>query len=107
MTTARTHAAPVPFSFQGRACGTIEQCFIHCPQRGFGRKLSATACTHNGARIACCRGKHVAPAQLRERRNPVSMCHLWRKPVAKPTLATLTQGRELIPLQNVIYTYCG
>jgi hypothetical protein len=53
------------------------------------------------------RGARVSPAQLGERCNSVSMCHLWRKPVANATLVMPTQGGEQIPMQNVIYTFCG
>jgi hypothetical protein len=109
MITARMHAASVPFSFQDHASGTVTRYSRRCAPRGFECAASAAAwrARITGAQLAGSACRHVARAQLCERRNRISVCHLWRKRVANATLAALTHGRELIPMQNVIYTYCG
>jgi len=109
MITARMHAASVPFSFQDHVSGAVRRYSLGCALRGYECAASAAAwrARITGARLACSAFAYVARAQLCERCNPISVCHLWRKPVAKATLAALTHGRELIPMQNVIYTYCG
>src|SRR5580658_5445628 len=109
MITARMHTASVPFSFQDPASGTVTRYSIGCALRGFACAASAVAsrARMTCAELACSACMHVARAQLCKRRNPISLCHLWRKPVAKATLAALTYGGEQIPMQNVIYTYCG
>jgi hypothetical protein len=93
----------------GPASGTVTRYSIGCALRGFDRGAGAVASRARitWARLTCSAGMHVARAQLYERRNPISLCHLWRKPVAKATLAALTYGGEQIPMQMVIYTYCG
>jgi hypothetical protein len=61
MTTARMHAASVPFSFQDRASGTVARYFIGCVLRHRSRRKRNGAHASTDALMLLVVGVHVSP----------------------------------------------